>query len=82
MQKLKTELKNIQRSSHDIAMSKGTFFPENVFFFCKENADISKTGPGTNKNFFWNYICVCTYARKFQVSSIILTSFRQGWGCP
>ena len=28
------------------------------------------------------HMCVYTYAVKFQVSSIILTSFRQGWGCP
>ena len=49
LQKLKTELKNLQHSSHTIALKKGTIFAKNAEFLQK-NDDISKikrSGLGT-----------------------------------
>ena len=61
MQKLKTELKNIQRSSHDIAMSKGTFFPENVFFLAKKMLTSAKQVLVLTRIFSeTTYVCVPT----------------------
>ena len=69
---MKTELKNLKHSSHTAALSKGTIFAE--------IADIIKI-----KRFlvlthiFFKTTYMCVYLRtKFQVSSIILTSFKRG----
>ena len=53
------------------------FLPKNVDFF-EKNADISKIKEVLvlKDIFFWNYICVSLHT-KFQVASIVLTSFRQ-----
>ena len=50
--------------------------------FCKKkNADISKTKGALVLKLYFLKLDMCVYLRtKFQVSSVILTSFRQGWG--
>ena len=62
LQKLKTELKNLYRSSHTIALTKDTIFAKNTKFLQK-NADISKIkGALTLKDLFseTTYVCVLT----------------------
>ena len=63
LQKLKTELKNLEHSSHTIALSIGTIFTTIFNYFCKQkNADISKIkGALVLKD-----ICVCTYVPNFK----------------
>ena len=39
---MKTELKNLKRSSHTIALSKVTIFAKKTLVFCEKNADIIK----------------------------------------
>ena len=65
-------------SSHTTAWSKGTIFAKNANFLQKI-AGISKIrGPWYGNIYFLN-LHICMYLRaKFQISSIILTSFRQG----
>ena len=64
-----------------MALSKGTTFPQKCWFFLEKDADISKIKEVlVRKGMFSEitYMCVLTYY--FQVSSIILKSFRQGTG--
>ena len=60
LQKLRTELKNLQHNSQIIASSKGTIFAKNANFLQK-NADISKIkGVLVLKTIFSETTCVCT----------------------
>ena len=80
LQKLKTELKNLWHNCHTIALSKGTILTIKRWFFAK-NADISKIKRALVLNgIFSETTYLFTYVPKFKVSSIILTSFRQGEG--
>ena len=45
LQKLKAELKNLQHSSHTIALSKGTIFAKNAYFYKKMLASTKLEGP-------------------------------------
>ena len=65
LQKLKAELKNFS-SSYTIAMSKGNIFAKKMDFYLKVY-------------FLKLHICTCLRT-KFQIWSIILTSFRQDEG--
>ena len=59
---------------------KGTILAKDTVFL--ENADISKIKRTLAlKSVFSKTtdVCVCVFRAKFEVSSIILTSFRQGW---
>ena len=69
---------NLQHSFHTIALGKGTIFAKKADFLQK-NADIKKIKRGLIlKGIFSETKYVCVYFRvKFEVSSIILTSFRQ-----
>ena len=50
-----------------------------MLIFCKKNADISKIKKALGlKSIFCETKYGCVLRTKFQVSSIILTSFRQG----
>ena len=66
-------------SSHTIALNKDTIFTTKCWYFAKKCWHQQKLDVlGIKIYIFWNYLCVCTYVRtKFQVSSIILTSFRR-----
>ena len=67
-QKLKTKLKNLLHSSHNIALSTGIIFAKKHWFFM---------GLDTKRYIFWIYMSVYLCV-KFEFSSISLTSFR--WG--
>ena len=78
MQKLKIKLKNLKHSSHIIALSKGGIFAKNADFLQK-NSNISKIERvlvlkdiSSETTFSETSVYICT---KFQISSIILTSF-------
>ena len=61
LQKLQTELKYLQHSSHSIALSKGTIFNKKHCFL-QRNADISKIRrPLVLKGIFSETTYVCTY---------------------
>ena len=67
MQKLKTELKNLQHSPHTITLSKGTISTKNADFLQK-NADISRIKSALVLKIILSeteYVCVLTY----QISS-------------
>ena len=65
-----TELKNLQHSSHNIALSKSTIIATKL----QKNVNISKI----KKAVCFLKLQMCVYLRtKFQFSGIILTSFRQ-----
>ena len=62
MANLEQSLKNLQHNSHTIALSKGTIFAKNWYFF-KKNADISKIkGTLVLKGIFseTTYVCLLT----------------------
>ena len=81
LQKQKKELKDLYYNSHTIVLSKGAIFVKNAEFLQK-NADISNIKVVlVLKGMFYKfaYRHTCAHVRfKFQVSSIIHTSFRQG----
>ena len=79
LQKLKIELRNLQHSSHTIALKKGTSFTKTKNIFAK-NTDISKSKWVPVLQWIFSKLHICEYLRtKFQVSRTLLTSFRQ-WG--
>ena len=72
------KLKNLKESFHTITLSKGTIFA-NKFWLMGKNADISKNKRVLIlKSIFSENIYVVYLSIKFQISSITLTSFRQG----
>ena len=74
----KTKNRNKKLSSHTIALSEGYIFAQKPSFFSKK-ADISKTKRALVLKVCFLKLYVYVYLRaKFQVSSIILTSFRRG----
>ena len=82
-----TKTKNLYHSSHTIALSKGTIFAKKYLLFVRICWHLQE-GLGTKKYIYWNCIYVCTYTpmwvylrTNFQVSSIILTSFRHREPC-
>ena len=63
--KTEKELKNFQHSSHTIALSKGIIFAKKTLIFCTKMLTSA-------------ILNLCVYlCTKFQVSSIIITSFKQ-----
>ena len=75
---LENRTKNLYHSSYTTALSKGTTFAEKNAEFLQKNVDISKIKQALElKSIFpeTTYVYFCT---KFQVPSIILTSFSQG----
>ena len=66
----KKKLKNLQHSSHTLALSKGTIFTRKCWFFLQKNADISKIKTLVLNGIFSETTCVGVHT-KFQVSSII-----------
>ena len=62
MQKLKTELKNLQHSSCTMALTNSATFTKKCWLFAINNAE----GPGTKRYIFWNYIRGCTYVPSFK----------------
>ena len=63
--KTEKELKNLKHSSHIIALSKGIIFAKKHLFFCTKMLTSA-------------ILNLCVYlCTKFQVSSIIITSFKQ-----
>ena len=76
---LKTEnrTKKNSNNSHTITLIEGAIFTKKCCFLQKKMLTSAKRrGSCTKRYIFWNYKCV--YLRtKFQVSIIILTSFRQ-----
>ena len=71
LRKLKKELKILLHSSHTIALSKGTIFAKNCWFFAKKYADISKiNGFLVLKGKF----CKTKYVSVFEIFSIIVFS--------
>ena len=56
LQKLKTELKNLQHSSHTIALKKGTIFAKNAEFLQKYDdiSNIKRSGLGTELHMYVN----------------------------
>ena len=75
---------NLQHSSYTIALNKATIIAKKIIIFCKKNADICKIKRIlVLKGIFSEIMYVCVYLRiKFQVSGIILTSFRQKYPPP
>ena len=64
--KTEKELKNFQHSSHTIALSKGIIFAKKTLIFCTKMLTSA-------------ILNLCVYlCTKFQASSIIITSFKQG----
>ena len=77
---MKTELKNLLRSSHTNDLSKGTIFYKNAYFFVK-NADISNIKEVlVLQGIFFETTYVLVLTTKFEVWTIILKSFRRGRG--
>ena len=66
-------------SSHTVALNKGTIFAKKCWFFAKKMLTWAKLRkPWYQKVYFLKLYVSVYLSTKFQVSSIILTSFRQG----
>ena len=77
--KMKTELKNLQHSSHTIALSKVTIFDKKCWFISKKVLTSKLRGSLNYKVYFLKLNIGVCLRTKFQVSIIFLTSLRQGW---
>ena len=76
---MKTELENISHNSRTIALSKGTFLDKKTLIFCKKMLTSAKFKGSRNSKGHFLKLHKGVYLRaKFNFSSIILTSFRQG----
>ena len=74
---MKTELKNLLHSSHTVALSKDTIFAKKCWFFVKKMLTSAKLRePWYWKVYFLKLHMCVSFLTEFQVSTIILTSFR------
>ena len=79
--KTENRTKKLKRNSHTIALSKGTIFVKKTLIFYKKILTSAKLRGRWYYKVYFLKLNMCEYLRaKFEVSSMILTSFRQEGG--
>ena len=79
--KTENRTKKLKHNSHTIALSKGTIFVKKTLIFYKKILTSAKLRGRWYYKVYFLKLNMCEYLRaKFEVSSMILTSFRQEGG--